>query len=103
MDIQMKKGLLDVCVLALLAKGGSYGYQLAASLGEVVEVSESTLYPILKRLENAGQLSTYSWEFGGRLRRYYRITQAGRKRLAQFDDDWKELEKLHAFIKGGKV
>lgn len=103
MDIQMKKGLLDACVLALLTKGDSYGYQLACELGAVVEVSESTLYPILKRLETAGQLSTYAREYGGRLRRYYRITQTGRLRLAQFDDDWKELEKIHAFIKGERI
>lgn len=102
MDIQLKKGLLDVCVLALLAKGDSYGYQLVTELGEVVEVSESTLYPILKRLEAGGMLTTYTREHGGRLRRYYRITAGGRARLVQFDEEWAEMEKVRAFIAGGK-
>ncbi len=102
MDIQMKKGLLDVCVLALLERGDSYGYQLVTELSKVVEVSESTLYPILKRLEAGGLLTTYTCEHGGRLRRYYRITQAGLVRLGQFGEEWAELERIHDFIAGGK-
>lgn len=102
MDIQMKKGLLDVCVLALLQRGDSYGYQLISELSAVVEVSESTLYPILKRLESAGQLMTYSREHGGRLRRYYGITELGRKRLNEFEREWKEMEKISVFIRGGE-
>ena len=101
MDIQMKKGLLDVCVLALLKRGDSYGYELISELTKVVEVSESTLYPILKRLESAGQLYTYSREHGGRLRRYYSITERGKKRLKEFDEEWREMEKINAFIRGG--
>ncbi len=102
MDIQMKKGLLDVCVLALLDRGDSYGYELVTELSAVVEVSESTLYPILKRLEAGGLLTTYSCEHNGRLRRYYRITFSGKKRLAQFSEEWDELEKIHDFIAGGR-
>ena len=102
MDIQMKKGLLDVCVLALLKKGDSYGYELISALSKVVEVSESTLYPILKRLEGAGQLVTYSREHGGRLRRYYSITNFGRTRLSEFEQDWKEMKKISDFILGGE-
>lgn len=102
MDIQLKKGLLDVCVLALLEGGDSYGYQLVAELSGVVEISESTLYPILKRLEAGGQLTTYTREHGGRLRRYYCITADGRARLAQFKEEWQEMEKIHAFVAGGK-
>ena len=102
MDIQMKKGLLDVCVLALLDRGDSYGYELVTELSSVVEVSESTLYPILKRLEAGGLLTTYTSEYGGRLRRYYRITFSGKRRLAQFDGEWAELERIHDFIAGGK-
>lgn len=101
MDVQLKKGLLDVCVLALLDRGDSYGYQLITELGEVVEISESTLYPILKRLEAGGLLTTYTREHGGRLRRYYRITGAGRARLAQFGEEWQQLERIHTFITGG--
>lgn len=102
MDIQMKKGLLDVCVLALLKRGDSYGYELISALSAVVEISESTLYPILKRLEGAGQLYTYSREHSGRLRRYYSITEAGKRRLKEFEDDWKEMQKISAFIRGGE-
>ncbi len=98
MDVQMKKGLLDVCVLALLGRGESYGYQLVSELSSVVKISESTLYPILKRLEGAGQLVTYTKEYNGRLRRYYKITQAGERRVAEFKDDWKEMERINAFI-----
>ena len=100
MDIQMKKGLLDVCVLALLSRGDSYGYELINKLSDVIEVSESTLYPILKRLEGVGQLVTYSREHNGRLRRYYRITKDGQKRLSEFDDEWKEMQKINEFIRG---
>ena len=101
MDIQMKKGLLDVCVLALLKRGDSYGYQIVSELSVVIEVSESTLYPILKRLETAGLLVTYTREHGGRLRRYYRITRLGLKRVEVFAIEWKELKKINAFIQGG--
>lgn len=101
MDIQMKKGLLDVCVLACLNKGDSYGYQLIADLSAAVEISESTLYPILKRLEGCGMLTTYTREHGGRLRRYYCITRLGRARLDEFREEWEELERIHDFIQGG--
>lgn len=103
MDIQMKKGLLDVCVLALLKRGDSYGYQLVSELTAVIEVSESTLYPILKRLEGAGLLVTYTREYGGRLRRYYRITRSGLDRVAEFSREWRELERIHAFIEGDSL
>ena len=102
MDIQMKKGLLDVCVLALLKRGDSYGYQLVADLSAVIAISESTLYPILRRLEAAGQLVTYTREHNGRLRRYYRITKDGARRVAEFSEEWKEMERINAFIQGGK-
>lgn len=99
----MKKGLLDVCVLALLSRGGdSYGYQLVTDLSAVIEISESTLYPILKRLEQGGQLVTYTREHNGRLRRYYRITRDGERRLEEFSRDWEEMKKINAFIQGEK-
>lgn len=100
MEVQMKKGLLDVCVLALLKRGDSYGYQIVAELSPIIEVSESTLYPILRRLESAGQLVTYTREHGGRLRRYYRITRDGLGRLEKFNREWRELRKIYAFIQG---
>ena len=100
MEIQMKKGLLDVCVLALLKRGDSYGYQIVSELSSVIEVSESTLYPILRRLETQGQLVTYTREHGGRLRRYYRITGDVLGRLEKFKSEWRELRKIYAFILG---
>lgn len=98
MDIQIKKGLLDVCVLAVLSRRDSYGYQIIKDISTCIEISESTLYPILKRLEAGRCLSTYSMEHNGRLRKYYRITPMGRQRLSEFIEEWKELEQIHDFI-----
>lgn len=101
MDIQMKKGLLDVCVLSVLSRSDSYGYQIIRDVSDCVEISESTLYPILKRLETGGSLSTYSVAHNGRLRKYYRITPLGRRRLAEFVEEWKDLVRMHDFILRG--
>ncbi|MCH5172460.1 MAG: PadR family transcriptional regulator [Erysipelotrichales bacterium] len=101
MDAQMKKGLLDVCVLALLSRGDSYGYELISKISTVIDVSESTLYPILKRLESVGQLVTYSREYNGRLRRYYRITPEGKRRLKDFDEEWQEMQRINEFVHTG--
>ena len=91
MDVQLKRGILDVCVLTVLNRGESYGYQLVRDVGELIAISESTLYPILKRLEAAGQLTVRSAEHNGRLRKYYRITEAGRQRIDAFLDEWQAL------------
>ena len=91
MDVQLKRGMLDACVLTVLRRGDSYGYQLVRDVGEIIAVSESTLYPILKRLEAGGQVTVYSVEHNGRLRKYYRITQAGEARIHAFLDEWREL------------
>ena len=98
MDIQIKKGLLDVCVLAVINRRDSYGSQIMKDISDCIEISESTLYPILKRLEANRCLSTYSIEHNGRLRKYYRITPPGRQRLGDFYEEWIELEKIHDFI-----
>ena len=82
MDIQLKKGLLEVCVLAVVEWQDSYGYQIMKDLSACVEISESTLYPILRRLEASGYLTTYSVAHNGRLRKYYRITSLGKRRLS---------------------
>jgi PadR family transcriptional regulator PadR len=100
MDIQLKRGLLEVCVLAELVKGDSYGYQIVKDLSEIVEISESTLYPILKRLEASECLRVFSVEHNGRLRRYYRITEAGRKRIKEFLSEWEEVTNVYTFISG---
>ena len=103
MDIQLKKGLLEICVLAVLKQGDSYGYQLIKDVSQCIEISESTLYPILKRLEAANCLTTYSREHNGRLRKYYRITEAGKERMEAFIRDWDEVMRVYRFIEGGNI
>lgn len=98
MDIQLKRGLLDVCVLAAIQNGDSYGYQIIKDMKPYMEISESTLYPILRRLESANMLSVWSAEHNGRLRKYYRITQLGRKRIEDFKDEWKEIVAIYQFV-----
>lgn len=98
MDIQLKRGLLDVCVLAAIKSEDSYGYKIIKDMSEYVEISESTLYPILRRLESADMLTVYSKEYNGRLRKYYRITASGLERLEAFREEWKEIVSIYKFV-----
>ena len=98
MDIQLKRGLLDVCVLAAIRNEDAYGYKIIKDMKPYLELSESTLYTILKRLETAEMLTVRSTEHGGRLRKYYRITALGEKRIEEFKDDWKEIEAIYQFV-----
>ena len=98
MDVQMKRGLLDVCVLAAIQSEDSYGYQIIKDIKPYVDVSESTLYPILRRLEEGRLLTVRSVEHNGRLRKYYHITDAGKARIEDFKRDWGEMEKIYRFI-----
>ena len=98
MDIQLKRGLLDVCVLAAIKNEDSYGYKIIKDMKPYVEISESTLYPILRRLESAKMLTVRSAEHNGRLRKYYRITEAGIKRIEEFKDEWKEMLSIYRFV-----
>ncbi len=98
MDIQMKRGLMDVCVLAAIKDGESYGYKIIKDMKPYMELSESTLYTILKRLETARMLTVRTAEHGGRLRKYYRITNAGLKRIENFRDEWKEIVSIYRFV-----
>lgn len=98
MDIQRKKGMLDICVLSVLKREPSYGYLIVKDVSECIEISESTLYPILKRLESAGCLTTYKEEYNGRLRKYYRITDAGEARIIGFLEEWEEMKEIYNFI-----
>ena len=98
MDIQLKRGLLDVCVLAAIKSEDSYGYRIIKDLKPFIELSESTLYTILKRLETADMLTVYTKEHGGRLRKYYRITNKGRKRIEEFKTAWKEIVSIYQFV-----
>lgn len=98
MDIQLKRGLLDVCVLAAIKNEDSYGYQIIKDMKPYLELSESTLYTILKRLETAGLLTVRKVEHDGRLRKYYHITRAGLERIEEFQEDWKEMLSIYQFI-----
>ena len=98
MDIQLKRGILDVCVLAAIKDDESYGYKIIKDMKPYVELSESTLYTILKRLENADMLTVRTAEHGGRLRKYYKITEAGIKRIADFKEEWREVMAIYKFV-----
>ncbi|MCH5142905.1 MAG: PadR family transcriptional regulator [Clostridiales bacterium] len=95
MDVQLKKGILDVCVLYAIEKGESYGYKIISDLQGVIEISESTLYPILKRLEAAGYVTTRTVEHSGRLRRYYKITNLGTQKLLAGRADFQEINTIY--------
>ena len=98
MDIQLKRGLLDVCVLAAIKDGDSYGYKIVKDLKPYIELSESTLYTVLKRLESSGMLTVKTTEHNGRLRKYYHITDAGLKRIEEFKKDWQEILSIYRFV-----
>ena len=98
MDVQMKRGLLDVCVLAAIRSADSYGYQIIRDVKPYVEISESTSYPILRRLEATNLLTVRTAEHNGRLRKYYRITDAGRERIEEFKEEWNEMVSIYEFI-----
>ena len=98
MDIQLKRGLLDVCVLAAIKNEDSYGYKIIKDMKPYLELSESTLYTILKRLETAEMLTVRTSEHGGRLRKYYHITIAGLRRLEEFKEEWREVMSIYRFV-----
>ncbi len=98
MDVQLKRGLLDVCVLAAIKNEDSYGYRIIKDMKPYLELSESTLYTVLKRLETAGMLTVRTAEHNGRLRKYYHITDAGRQRIEVFKSEWKEIISIYRFV-----
>ena len=98
MDIQLKRGLLDVCVLAAIKGEDSYGYQIIKDIKPYVELSESTLYPILRRLEAQELLTVRTAEHNGRLRKYYHITPQGLSRIQDFKEEWKEMLSIYQFV-----
>ncbi len=100
MDIQLKRGLLEICVLASMLNEDTYGYKLIKDISPFIEISESTLYPILKRLESAGLVTVYSVEYSSRLRRYYKITDAGKRRIHDFLEEWENVTKVYDYIEG---
>ena len=103
METQLRRGILDVCVLAAIKNEDSYGYKIIKDLKPLLELSESTLYTILKRLEEGGMLTTYSQEYEGRQRKYYHISPVGLERIEQFKEDSKELINVYKFITGDNL
>ena len=101
MDAQLKRGFLDVCVLASINRQDSYGYQIVKDVPSSLHLNESTLYPLLKRLESAGLLTVYAIEHNGRLRKYYRITPAGVTYLDEFLKDWDDVLDVYEYVKRG--
>lgn len=102
-DRQLRKGLLEFCVLAAIKEEDSYGYKMIEDISPYIEISESTLYPILRRLEVAGKVKSYNTEYNNRIRKYFSITQAGKKALEDFEQDRVALMRVLDFISGGKV
>ena len=98
MDIQLKRGILDVCVLAAIKNEDSYGYKIIKDMKPYVDMSESTLYTILKRLETANMLTVRTAEHNGRLRKYYHITGAGLSRIEDFKNEWREVMLMYRFV-----
>ena len=99
MDAQLKRGVLDVCVLAAIKNEDSYGYKIIKDLKPILELSESTLYTILKRLEEANMLVVRSAEYEGRLRKYYHITSNGLRRIEDFKNEWKEINEQTTILR----
>jgi PadR family transcriptional regulator PadR len=89
---QLGSALLDACVLAVVSKGDAYGYLLTQEIRSIIEVSESTLYPVLRRLQAEEMLTTYDSQFSGRNRRYYQITPRGREHLAFLQSNWQHFK-----------
>ncbi len=98
MDKELKRGLLEYCALAAIRDGESYGYQMLKDIRPYIELSEPSLYTVLRRLEAASMVTVRLEEHNCRLRKYFRITEAGRKRLSEFENDWEQLLLIHAFI-----
>ena len=101
MEAKMKRGFLEACVLAAVSGEESYGYQIVKDMPASLQITESTLYPLLKRLEAAGALTTYSVEHNGRMRKYYRITPVGTARIDEFLAEWADIESLYEYVKRG--
>ena len=99
MAFKIESSLLDACALAILKRGDTYGYEITQEMKKAIVISESTLYPVLRRLENNGCLRVYSVEHNYRLRKYYAITEAGKEQIEAFRKEWEEVMRVYAFIR----
>ena len=102
MTFQLGSSLLDACVLAVLSREDTYGYILTQNVRQVMSISESTLYPVLRRLQKDECLVVYDQECAGRNRRYYKITERGSAQLSLYENEWKKYsEKITSMFEGG--
>ena len=101
MTFQIAAPLLDACVLAILEKEDAYGYTLTAQVKEIVDISESTLYPVLRRLQKDNCLTTYDQPFQGRNRRYYQLTDIGKEKLVFYKKEWESYKNNIDTLLGG--
>jgi PadR family transcriptional regulator PadR len=104
MNIQFKKGVLELCVLSMLLKGDRYGYDLSSSLTEIISISDGTIYPILRRLKTDGYVTTYLQESsGGPPRKYYQLTESGKSEQLSLEQEWAHfVDKVESIVAGGQ-
>lgn len=103
MTYQLAAPLLDACVLSIVEREDVYGYTLTQRVKEIVDISESTLYPVLRRLQKENYLITYDQSFQGRNRRYYKITEEGREKLVFYKEEWEGYKSKIDVLLGGEI
>lgn len=103
MDSQLRKGLVEYCILAAISREDCYGYKLIEDVSPFMEISESTLYPILRRIETAGKVKSYNTEHNNRIRKYFSITDTGKQALQDFEKDKHEIIRVLDYITGGSI
>ena len=92
MSIQLKKGTLELCVLSLLSRADMYGFELVGAISGQIQISEGTIYPLLKRIKDEGYVTTYLRESQeGPPRKYYSITQSGKISLQTLEEEWRNI------------
>ena len=104
MTYQLTAPLLDACVLGIVDQEDSYGYTLTQKMRQSVDISESTLYPVLRRLQKDECLEVYDRECSGRNRRYYKVTSQGWAQLRLYESEWRQYaDKITSLFEGGRV
>ena len=104
MTTQLKKGTLELCVLSLLSKADMYGFELVGAISAQIQISEGTIYPLMKRIKDEGYVTTYLRESQeGPPRKYYSLTQSGRITLQTMEEEWRNLSAgINKILEGTK-